>query len=321
MKIQMERQKYASRPSGFTLIELLVVIAIIAILAALLLPALSQAKQRAQSAGCMSNTKQIMVGWRMYADDNNDLLAPNDYPYLTTYATAGAATQAKMKNWVVGTMAQPLDSTDFPSRVGRSELLDPNTVLSPYIPNGAVYHCLADNYVDKKSGYGHVRSYSMNQAVGTLYWSSSSGNGGSSAPPAGTPVGGGWLNGNNYNASQLTWRTYGKSGDFIYPGPSDTYVIMDENPYSINDGSLATVANAIAGSTYLVDFPSGNHGRAAGISFADGHSTVHKWLDTRTYTPPPSMVEGMGGQGGAPPLQTPDDQDCFYIAGITSAHR
>ena len=317
IKIQTTGKKNNFVSAGFTLIELLVVIAIIAILAAMLLPALSKAKQKAQAISCMNNTKQIMLGWRMYADDNNDLLAPNDYPYLTGYAQAGTS-QVKLKNWVVGTMANQYDAVDYPYQNGLvSELLDPNSLLSPYLPNRSIYHCPADNYIDPYAQHKiHVRSYSMNSAVGTIY-NSSQAMGGSDPRPVGSPVGGGWLPGAGYNNSQGAWRTYGKMTSFTQPGPANTWVIIDENPRTINDGSMAASALAQPGQTYVIDQPSGLHGEAGGLAFADGHSIVHKWQDTRTYT---AVFIGQGNatQGAGGGHMSPDDQDCFYLAPITS---
>lgn len=319
MNVVAPKKTSHSNLTGFTLIELLVVIAIIAILAAMLLPALSSAKQRAFSINCMNNTKQILLGWKIYSDDNNDLLAPNDYPYLTPYYGNTPAVQANMKNWVVGTMAKGVDAGDAPyTSGGTSEMLDPNSVLSQYVPNRAVYHCPADNYVDTYAGNRvHVRSYSMNSAVGTIF-NSSTARGGTDPRPVGAAVGGGWLLGANYNGSQTTYLTYGKSTAFTRPGPSDTWVIMDENPRTINDGSFAVSAAASAGKTYLIDYPTGLHGGSGGLAFADGHSAVHKWKSKTTYNP---ALTGQGNVVQGATVQTPDNEDCLYLAPLTSALR
>jgi len=298
---------------GFTLIELLVVIAIIAILAAIILPVLEKAEQRAQEITCMNNSRQLMIGWRLYAEDNKDYLAPNDYPYLTSYRTIPIANKHNYYNWVCGTMASSFDANQI------VQLTDPlGTALTSYIPNPKVYHCAADNYIDTYAGHSvHVRSYSMNSAVGTI-WNSSSTYGGSGM--LGSPVGGGWLPGAAYNSGQTKWLTYGKTSSFIRPGPANTWIMMDESPITINDGSLAISAYAAPGATYLIDYPSGNHGSGAGIAFADGHSIIHKWLDPRTYSPNAITQHGAGGEGSTTAgAQTPDDNDCYYMASITSA--
>jgi prepilin-type N-terminal cleavage/methylation domain-containing protein/prepilin-type processing-associated H-X9-DG protein len=78
--VRKSERKPALRP-GFTLIELLVVIAIVAILAAILFPVYSQAREKARSASCISNQKQIGLGIMMYVQDWDETY-PMAYYYI-----------------------------------------------------------------------------------------------------------------------------------------------------------------------------------------------------------------------------------------------
>src|SRR4029078_504724 len=92
---------------SFTLIELLVVIAIIAILAALLLPVLTKARIRAQGMQCMGSNRQMMLAWRLFTEDNNDILVGNgDVPFRGRISP----------NWTAGswlTLNNPSDPSNW----------------------------------------------------------------------------------------------------------------------------------------------------------------------------------------------------------------
>jgi len=68
--------QFGSKRRAFTLIELLVVIAIIAILAAILFPVFAQAREKARTASCLSNIKQVSLSWQMYLQDYDEVMVP-----------------------------------------------------------------------------------------------------------------------------------------------------------------------------------------------------------------------------------------------------
>ena len=265
------------RRHGFTLIELLVVIAIIAILAGLLLPALAKARTKAQGIGCMNNGKQMMIGWRMYAGDHNDLLAPNEDD---SGAPPGHV-------WIVG------HANNLPGATNPASLTDPkNNLLAPYTANNyRIYKCPADPGKAAGTRLPHLRSFAMNQAVGTVCPSFKSAGGSHGGVPT-LPTNGPWLDGNHGHTAGNPFRTYGKESDFV--AAADTWVFIDEHHESINDAGFGHPGPPPGVTVRWVDYPAVYHNKAGGLAFADGHSEIKRWkgltypktgLPSNTVTP------------------------------------
>ncbi len=147
---QRGRRRPKAIGQGFTLIELLVVIAIIAILAGLLLPTLARAKAKSLRVQCVSNQRQIGLGFALYTDDHNEL-----YPVHDGWATSGGKQ---------GSAASGIDPS-FGATVPQT-----NRPLNKYLPTVEVFHCPADkgdalNPAAKTAFDGWGNSYLVEWAV------------------------------------------------------------------------------------------------------------------------------------------------------------
>jgi prepilin-type N-terminal cleavage/methylation domain-containing protein/prepilin-type processing-associated H-X9-DG protein len=123
---------------GFTLIELLVVIAIIAILAAILFPVFAKAREKARQSSCLSNVKQLGLGFMQYAQDYDEML-PQDYrcPWATRY-TWRAMIYPYVKNGQV--FSCPSDSNRYDGALMGQCVSGEGNLLSGYGDNTMHYN-------------------------------------------------------------------------------------------------------------------------------------------------------------------------------------
>jgi prepilin-type processing-associated H-X9-DG protein len=278
--------------AGFGRLDLFAVLASVAILASVTVSGSSTAKSASQAVQCLENGDQLMRAWSQYADCNGGWLAPN-------------SDDGAYGNWLGGELGGGNygDATNYGEMNNTFVIPGAKKVssaLGHYIVNYRICRCPADTSTAALSGIGgtagklpRVRSYSMSGGVGTK-------------DTVKQPVDGTWLAGSpGYNnAFTGPFHTFGMLSSFVQPGPSSTFVIVDEDPYSINDAALGTSM----GPDEWVDVPAAYHNGGCMVTFADGHCIIKRWIDPRTLVRDPGPLYG----------SQPSNPDIEWLRSVTT---
>jgi prepilin-type N-terminal cleavage/methylation domain-containing protein len=278
---------------AFTLIELLVVIAVIAILMAILIPVLGAAKKQATMARCLSNHRNLLIGWISYADDNDGLLMCNGACYDNWQGSYDPTPWVHSpKDFAGNDLGNPAPPTITDADRFRGIQLG---TMWQYIKDVDAYHCPGDNrHSTCRPPRDCFRSYSMSYAFGPLRATTLASRGGY-----------------RYHRRMLE----------VSNAPQ-YYVFVEEehngSQYGENEGGWHL---PMAGGTNRLDNPgswtfydplASYHLKASTFGFADGHADRRKWMDSRTLEFIRQNAEDPSSHSGIT-LASPDNEDIYWL--------
>jgi prepilin-type N-terminal cleavage/methylation domain-containing protein len=246
----------AAKGQGFTLIELLVVIAVIAVLAALLLPALAKSKLVAMGGYCLNNQRQLILAWKMYADDNRDYIVGAECDVVSDWRLDPASGAFVMPAVIPA-------GIDTPSAMNR--WLDEQGFLQgglgKYCKNPDVIHCPAD----KRWLSGTDTAFDSYSVADYMN--------------------GGWDP--SWNVTEQSQVRH-PADRFVFLEENDPRHETAAQGFVVYEnmgGWLLLINDIIAPNFQRLtwgDAPAAYHVTSETFSFADGHAENHGWLDSAT---------------------------------------